>query len=150
MLLSLPLAACIAAAAAPPATPPPVPAAIVEPQSAADQGAAPALEPAGPAPPPMLAALPYLAHVASDDPQFGRAASSAKLARTRGGSDTTVANEMQLSGTVSGNSATNLTTGANIITAGSFANAAGLPTVIQNSGANVLIQNATIINLQVH
>jgi len=31
---------------------------------------------------------------------------------------------------------------------GSFINASGIPTVIQNSGANVLIQNATIINIQ--
>jgi hypothetical protein len=39
-------------------------------------------------------------------------------------------------------------TGANTIDAGSFANMSGIPVVIQNSGANVLIQNATIINLQ--
>ena len=46
------------------------------------------------------------------------------------------------------NSAVNVVTGANIVTEGSFSNASGLPMVIQNSGANVLIQNATIINVQ--
>jgi hypothetical protein len=39
-------------------------------------------------------------------------------------------------------------TGSNSIAAGSFANMSGLPLVVQNSGANVLIQNAVIINLQ--
>ena len=37
---------------------------------------------------------------------------------------------------------------ANVIQGASFANASGMPTVIQNSGSNVLIQNATVINLQ--
>jgi hypothetical protein len=39
-------------------------------------------------------------------------------------------------------------TGNNTITEGSFSNASGLPMVIQNTGANVLIQNATIVNIQ--
>lgn len=67
----------------------------------------------------------------------------------RGGTDTSVSN-MKLSGTVASNTARDMVTGANSISAGSFANAIGIPIVIQNSGANVLIQNATIINLQMH
>jgi hypothetical protein len=55
---------------------------------------------------------------------------------------------MKLDGVVTGNSATNVSTGANVIDSGSFSNMSGIPVVIQNSGANVLIQNATIINLQ--
>ena len=39
-------------------------------------------------------------------------------------------------------------TGSNAINEGSFANASGLSTVVQNTGANVLIQNATILNIQ--
>lgn len=70
-----------------------------------------------------------------------------QLARMRGGSDT-VWNDMKLDGAVTGNSAINVATGANTISGGSFSNAAGLPVAIQNSGANVLIQNATIINIQ--
>ncbi|HEY5801658.1 MAG TPA: hypothetical protein VIT92_15660 [Burkholderiaceae bacterium] len=65
----------------------------------------------------------------------------------RGGTEVVV-NENKLSGAVTGNSAVNVNTGSNFITNGSFANSAGVPIVIQNSGANVLIQNATIINLQ--
>ena len=46
------------------------------------------------------------------------------------------------------NAATNVLTGQNVITEGSFANASGFPMVIQNTGSNVLIQNATIIHIQ--
>lgn len=70
-----------------------------------------------------------------------------RLGGLRGGTDT-VNNDMKLSGVVGSNAAVNVATGANIISDGAFANASGLPIVIQNSGANVLIQNATIINLQ--
>ena len=70
-----------------------------------------------------------------------------KLSGLRGGTDTPWS-DMRLQGAVSGNSAVAVVTGNNVITEGSFANASGLPMVIQNSGANVLIQNATIVNIQ--
>jgi hypothetical protein len=70
-----------------------------------------------------------------------------KLERERGRADT-VRNDTRLNGDVANNSATNVSTGSNTIDAGSFANMSGIPVVIQNSGANVLIQNATVINLQ--
>ncbi len=70
-----------------------------------------------------------------------------QLAASRGGADTASATA-QLGATVANNSATNVSSGANIIDGGAFANMSGLPMVIQNSGANVLIQNATVINLQ--
>ena len=38
--------------------------------------------------------------------------------------------------------------GYNTIADGAFTGAVGVPMVIQNSGNNVLIQNATIINVQ--
>lgn len=66
----------------------------------------------------------------------------------RGGADL-VLNDIKSDGMVRDNQASNLTTGNNWITEGSFTGAAGFPTVVQNSGNNVLIQNATIINLQV-
>ena len=56
---------------------------------------------------------------------------------------------MDLDGTVAENAAMNNVTGTNIITGGSFTNAGGLTTTIQNSGNNVLIQNATILQLDV-
>ncbi|WP_363506501.1 hypothetical protein [Burkholderia sp. LMU1-1-1.1] len=70
-----------------------------------------------------------------------------RLAALRGGSESPWS-DMKLNGAVSGNSAVAVASGANVITEGSFSNASGLPMVIQNSGANVLIQNATIINVQ--
>lgn len=70
-----------------------------------------------------------------------------QLARLRGGTDTPWS-DMRLNGTVGNNTATNVVTGSNIISEGAFSNASGLPMVIQNSGANVLIQNATIVNVQ--
>lgn len=70
-----------------------------------------------------------------------------RLDHERGKADT-VWNDTKLTGDVANNNATNVNTGSNTIDAGSFANMSGIPVVIQNSGANVLIQNATVINLQ--
>ncbi len=77
---------------------------------------------------------------------FGPAADIAKLDASRGGTDTKT--DVKLDGVVTGNSATNVNTGGNVIDAGSFANMSGIPVVIQNSGANVLIQSSTVINVQ--
>ncbi len=99
---------------------------------------------AGTAPAPALPALPFLP---SPHGAATRAIGDDRLAELRGGTDTPWS-DMKLGGTVGNNAATNVVTGANIITDGAFSNASGLPMVIQNSGANVLIQNATIVNLQ--
>lgn len=81
------------------------------------------------------------------DGEFGAAAADDLLDGARGGSD--LANiDTRLTGTVSGNTTSNVATGSNIIQGGSFAHMAGIPIVVQNTGANVLIQNATVINLQ--
>jgi hypothetical protein len=69
------------------------------------------------------------------------------LATKRGGAD--VVNDMLLKGVVADNRASNLTTGNNTISDGSFSGLVGVPLVVQNSGNGVLIQNATIINVQV-
>jgi len=110
----------------------------------------PALAAPEPAAPVEHAPVPVLAvpeTVATSAGAFGVALPSDQLDAQRGGTDT-VDNTMQLDGGVHGNVANHVVTGANSIDSGSFANMAGIPTVIQNSGANVLIQNATIINLQ--
>lgn len=70
-----------------------------------------------------------------------------RLGHERGRADTVV-NDTKLNGDVANNNAVNVNTGSNTIDAGSFSNMSGIPVVIQNSGANVLIQNATVINLQ--
>ena len=78
---------------------------------------------------------------------WGEPAQQGQLSGSRGGTDT-VANHAKLSAIVSNNSAVNVATGNNIIDGGSFSNMSGVPMVIQNTGANVLIQSATVINLQ--
>jgi hypothetical protein len=76
-----------------------------------------------------------------------RPVATGQLAMRRGGDG--VFNQNKLKGVVADNSASNLTTGMNVISEGAFAGSSGLPTVIQNSGNNVLIQNSTIVNVQV-
>ena len=80
---------------------------------------------------------------------FMNPVSSATLAGYRGGASVTNS-EMTLSGLTAGNTAVNVVTGTNTIGMGAFANMSGLPLVVQNSGANVLIQNAVILNLQMN
>ena len=80
---------------------------------------------------------------------FGNPVATATLESQRGGTQL-VFNDMQLAGTTTGNSATQFVTGTNAISAGAFANMSGLPVVIQNSGANVLIQNAIILHVQMN
>lgn len=69
------------------------------------------------------------------------------LSGRRGGAS--AQNDMRLDGVVGSNEATNVVTGSNTVSSGAFAGTAGLPMVIQNSGNNVLIQNATIVNVQI-
>jgi hypothetical protein len=80
---------------------------------------------------------------------FDKPVAAARLAGLRGGTDI-VSSDMRLSGTTANNTANNVATGTNAISAGSFSNMTGLPVVIQNTGANVLIQNAVILNLQMN
>ena len=80
---------------------------------------------------------------------FGSAAvDTQSLAISRGGAELNLY-DIKSDGVVSNNQASNLTTGSNWVTEGSFAGASGFATVVQNTGNNVLIQNATIINLRV-
>lgn len=77
---------------------------------------------------------------------LGLAVSTATLRRSSGGTDT--ASIADLKGTVTGNSADHVSTGSNSISSGSFSGAVGLPTIIQNSGNNVLIQSGVTVNVQ--
>ncbi len=78
---------------------------------------------------------------------LGQPLSPQALDSYRGGFDV-VKNDMLLSGSVADNTAAHVNSGRNFVGQGAFGGASGLPTVIQNSGSNVLIQNATIINVQ--
>jgi hypothetical protein len=75
---------------------------------------------------------------------FGAPLQAGQLAALRGGASNTNTTD----GVLRDTSASQLVTGANSVNQGSFANASGLPTVIQNSGNNVLIQASTIVNVQ--
>lgn len=77
-----------------------------------------------------------------------KAVDSATLDTYRGG--TQVHNDMALTGTTADNTAQHVNTGNNAINAGAFANMNGIPLVVQNSGANVLIQNAVIVHVQMN
>ncbi|MBV8343076.1 MAG: hypothetical protein JO173_11925 [Gammaproteobacteria bacterium] len=81
-----------------------------------------------------------------DDRQLGSARGGAELAQPVN----LTLNQNNSNGSVSGNVASNLTTGSNNISDTAFSNSAGVPVVIQNSGNNVLIQNSTILNLQLN
>lgn len=74
---------------------------------------------------------------------------SEELGIYRGGTEVVVNNDSTLGGMVHDNQAYNLTTGSNLVAEGSLSGASGFATVIQNSGNNVLIQNSTIVNVQV-
>lgn len=80
------------------------------------------------------------------NPFGSKPVSADALASKRGGDG--VFNESQLKGLVADNRASNLTTGSNAISDGALSGSVGLPMIIQNSGNNVLIQNATIVNVQ--
>ncbi|THF63377.1 hypothetical protein [Pseudothauera rhizosphaerae] len=81
----------------------------------------------------------FAAHATLDD---------ARLDGLRGGAENRLS-KIIASGTVSEVSASDLVTGHNVVSGGSFANANGMPMLIQNSGNGVLIQNAVILNVEV-
>lgn len=119
--------------------------------------AAPALESAAvaatPAAMPQVAAndaaagFPSSSPASAPAPAFGVPIAAARLDEHRGGSE--VSNVIVPNGYVQGNAATNVITGSNAVSDGAFSSASGFPTAIQNTGANVLIQNAMIVNVQI-
>ncbi len=70
-------------------------------------------------------------------------------ARGREGVDITTLNNMNVSATLTDNTANNNVTGANIIDTSSFTGASGMFSVIQNTGNNVVIQDSTIVNVTI-
>jgi hypothetical protein len=77
---------------------------------------------------------------------WGRSVDSETLAMSSGGNE--VSETITLNGTVANNTVDHMVTGSNVIGNGAFNGAAGVPMVIQNTGNGVLIQNATILNVQ--
>lgn len=81
------------------------------------------------------------------DQAMGQSINLETLADMRGGADI-VENDVLLDGRVEDNAANRVVTGNNALAGGSFANSNGINTVIQNTGANVLIQNGMVVNVQ--
>lgn len=99
----------------------------------------------------VLIAPAAFAQQAPRTPTFAQPVDPATLADQRGGDgtfDNTVDITVDVNGTVDGNTAIGTIAGNNLIDGGSFANNAGIATVIQNSGANVLIQNGMAVSVQ--
>ena len=83
----------------------------------------------------------------SDVKALGAAVAPKALDAQRGG-QTVVVNSMDVDAKLHNNSAANTLSGSNVITESAFSHSSGLPVAIQNSGNNVIIQNAFILNLQ--
>ena len=78
---------------------------------------------------------------------LGQGVDNATLAGLSGGAET-VEQNTNLTGTMTNDSASHIYSGDNIVSGNAFAGEAGVPVLIQNSGSNVLIQNATVLNVQ--
>jgi hypothetical protein len=69
-----------------------------------------------------------------------------ELEALRGGDS--VENHVDIHGEVTGNTADQVTSGNNAVRGDALGNAAGIVTLIQNTGSNVLIQNGMTVNVQ--
>lgn len=82
---------------------------------------------------------------------WGNPIPAAQLEAQRGGTDLgpqlIITNRNDLKAKLYDNVAVDNVTGNNAINGNAFAGASGLPIVMQNSGNNVIMQNATILNL---
>jgi hypothetical protein len=78
--------------------------------------------------------------------ELGRTVDAGRLADLRGG-DGSTENLIDVDGSVEGNTANRIISGSNAISDGAFGNSNGINTVIQNTGTNVLIQNAMIVTV---
>jgi len=80
------------------------------------------------------------------DSRLGPALDIDALDALRGGDS--VENRVDIHGEVTGNTAEHVTSGDNVVRGEAFGNAAGINTLIQNTGSNVLVQNGMTVNVQ--
>lgn len=80
---------------------------------------------------------------------FGSPLAPHALDRHRAGEAKLQLNLMDVKASLEDNLAINTFNGSNYITGDAFGHASGLPVAVQNSGNNVIIQNAFILNLNV-
>lgn len=95
---------------------------------------------------PSMAAAGDVPAPPQEAPVFGVPLAADALETLRGGDQ--VESKVDLHGTVEGNSAEDIVSGDNRVQGGAFGNAAGINTLIQNTGSNVLIQNGMTVNVQ--
>ena len=79
--------------------------------------------------------------------ELGHPVAMGRLSAMRGGDASQTENLIDVDGSVDDNTAHHITSGSNSIADGAFNNASGINTVIQNTGSNVLIQNAMIVTV---
>lgn len=80
---------------------------------------------------------------------LGPALAPERLDRHRAGESKLHVNLMDVKASLEENLAIDTFNGSNYITGDAFGHASGLPVAVQNSGNNVIIQNAFILNLDV-
>lgn len=81
---------------------------------------------------------------------WGAPVSDSRLDGERGGTDygpQLIINRNDVKANMQGNHAYDNVTGNNSITGNAFAGASGIPIVMQNTGNNVIMQNAVIVNV---
>lgn len=97
----------------------------------------------------MVVTMPALAEESKPRKRFDTPVSASTLEKGRGGALNVQSSDQRLASTVAGHAAIDVVTGSNTISEGAFGNSQGLPMLIQNTGNNVSIQNATVINVTI-
>ncbi len=97
--------------------------------------------------PPLAVAMPVPDVPVAAISELGHPVAMGRLSTMRGGDASQTENLIDVDGSVDGNTAHHITSGSNSIADGAFSNASGINTVIQNTGSNVLIQNAMIVTV---
>ncbi len=95
----------------------------------------------------VISTTTHAAGAGNTDSAFGTAVPDTDLAKNRGGY-TVQTSTNNLTATLDENQALSNVTGNNTVASGAFASASGFATVVQNSGNNVIIQNSTILNVE--
>ncbi len=95
---------------------------------------------------PVIGAQPYTPTETPPTP-LGTAVSENTLALNRGGYALQI-NQNQLDARLYDNQAIGNITGTNSVSDSAFSGMSGFATIVQNSGNNVIVQNATILNVQ--
>ncbi|CAN7301303.1 hypothetical protein LJR143_001393 [Pseudoxanthomonas sp. LjRoot143] len=97
--------------------------------------------------PPPVATMPAPEVPVAEVSELGHPVAMGRLSTMRGGDASQTENLIDVDGSVDDNTAHHITSGSNSIADGAFNNASGINTVIQNTGSNVLIQNAMIVTV---